>query len=516
MSVLIKNGRIVTATDDYEGDIFVSGSKVDLIGKNLSIDADQVVDAGGKLVIPGGIDPHTHLELPFGGTVTSDTFETGTRAAAYGGTTCIIDFAVQLKGEDPLESLEKWHLKAAGKTAIDYCFHMILTDVPESHWLVDDYYDEDPSAPDKTYAKRGGFLEPVDFDSLGFGVPPTILPATDTAQLLALVVAQRVLQDAAQGQFADLDNVGRGLRADRDPERELPVEMAAEIELALLVVDRCDVSYFQITHAEGKILYLLDRVEASDHANDEASPCVGDLANRLIEVAASNHPSHIRGLHAVLLEGIEMEVDAHLLRENSVQAHLGDTWYAQDRPYHESIEQIVAVAEVDRRAQSSFDDGVVGLLVVPVAADGDILQVLGQVAAYSIDLLPDLDPGQIHVSGPVELQPNLAAVVTCAAPHASQAVDRAESVFDRPHDASLYLFRCGTGVREPNEDPRLFHVRLEGEWYSGQRNGAEDDHADEDHQRRHVSLDGQIGKSQFETSSSSSSTGRGTRDGTIM
>ncbi len=132
MSVLIKNGRIVTATDDYEGDIFVSGSKVDLIGKNLSIDADQVVDAGGKLVIPGGIDPHTHLELPFGGTVTSDTFETGTRAAAYGGTTCIIDFAVQLKGEDPLESLEKWHLKAAGKTAIDYCFHMILTDVPES------------------------------------------------------------------------------------------------------------------------------------------------------------------------------------------------------------------------------------------------------------------------------------------------------------------------------------------------------------------------------------------------
>jgi len=132
VSVLIKNGRIVTATDDYEGDIFVSGSKVDLIGKNLSIDADQVVDAGGKLVIPGGIDPHTHLELPFGGTVTSDTFETGTRAAAYGGTTCIIDFAVQLKGEDPLESLEKWHLKAAGKTAIDYCFHMILTDVPES------------------------------------------------------------------------------------------------------------------------------------------------------------------------------------------------------------------------------------------------------------------------------------------------------------------------------------------------------------------------------------------------
>ncbi|MCH7477175.1 MAG: dihydropyrimidinase [SAR324 cluster bacterium] len=131
MSVLIKNGRIVTAADDYRADLFILNETVDLIGRNLEIEADHVIDAAGKLVIPGGIDPHTHLELPFGGTVTADDFETGTRAAAFGGTTTIIDFAVQFKGISTLETLDTWHEKAAGKTAIDYSFHMIITDMPE-------------------------------------------------------------------------------------------------------------------------------------------------------------------------------------------------------------------------------------------------------------------------------------------------------------------------------------------------------------------------------------------------
>ena len=131
MSILIKNGRIVTAADDYQADIFINHSTIDLIGIDLSIDADHVIDASGMLVIPGGVDPHTHLELPFGGTETSDTFETGTRAAAFGGTTCIIDFVVQAKGTSTIEALDTWHAKAAGKTAIDYGFHMIITDMPE-------------------------------------------------------------------------------------------------------------------------------------------------------------------------------------------------------------------------------------------------------------------------------------------------------------------------------------------------------------------------------------------------
>ncbi|MBC8400604.1 MAG: dihydropyrimidinase [Candidatus Marinimicrobia bacterium] len=128
MSVLIKNGRIITASDDYQADIFIQNDKISIIGENLSIPADKIIDASGKYVIPGGIDPHTHLDMPFMGTVSSDDFVTGTRAAAHGGTTTIIDFAIQTKGHSALEGLETWHAKAEGKTAIDYGFHMILTD----------------------------------------------------------------------------------------------------------------------------------------------------------------------------------------------------------------------------------------------------------------------------------------------------------------------------------------------------------------------------------------------------
>ena len=128
MKTLIKNGRVVTAVDDYRADIFIDGETVTTIGKTLEMEADVVIDASGKLVIPGGIDPHTHMELPFGGTFASDDFFTGTRAAAFGGTTTIIDFAVQTKGESMTSGVDTWHKKAEGKTAIDYGFHLITTD----------------------------------------------------------------------------------------------------------------------------------------------------------------------------------------------------------------------------------------------------------------------------------------------------------------------------------------------------------------------------------------------------
>lgn len=131
MSLLIKNGRIVTAVDDYHADIFVEDDTISVIGKNLTMEADEVIDASGKLVIPGGIDPHTHMDMPFGGTTSADDFETGTRAAAHGGTTTIIDFAIQEKGKSTLEALETWHKKAEGKTSIDYAFHMIITDMED-------------------------------------------------------------------------------------------------------------------------------------------------------------------------------------------------------------------------------------------------------------------------------------------------------------------------------------------------------------------------------------------------
>ena len=132
MSVLIKNGNIITAVDNYVADIYVEDDKIRTIGINLSADADRTIDATGKYVIPGGIDPHTHLDFPFGGTVSSDDFRTGTIAAAAGGTTSIVDFAVQQRGEALSKALDIWHGKAEGKAAIDYGFHMIILDLPDS------------------------------------------------------------------------------------------------------------------------------------------------------------------------------------------------------------------------------------------------------------------------------------------------------------------------------------------------------------------------------------------------
>lgn len=131
MSILIKNGRVITAVDDYMGDVFIEKESVTLIGKNLEVEADEVIDATGKYLFPGGLDPHTHLDMPFGGTVSADDFETGTLAAAHGGTTSLIDFAIQTKGHSTLEALDTWHAKAEGKTAIDYGFHMIVTDLED-------------------------------------------------------------------------------------------------------------------------------------------------------------------------------------------------------------------------------------------------------------------------------------------------------------------------------------------------------------------------------------------------
>jgi len=131
MSTLIKNGRIITAEQDYIADIYIEKEKVTLIGENLNTEADKVINAKGKYVIPGGIDVHTHLDMPFGGTTSSDDFETGTKAAAFGGTTSLIDFAIQPKGGSMHEGLETWMAKAKGKATIDYGFHMIITDLPD-------------------------------------------------------------------------------------------------------------------------------------------------------------------------------------------------------------------------------------------------------------------------------------------------------------------------------------------------------------------------------------------------
>jgi dihydropyrimidinase len=140
MNILISGGTVVTAAGTMPADVLVEGEKIAaVVARDDSperlrpgLAADRVIDATGKYVLPGGIDAHTHMEMPFGGTSSSDTFETGTRAAAWGGTTTIIDFAMQAKGTSLLSTLDKWHQKADGNCAIDYGFHMIVSDVNET------------------------------------------------------------------------------------------------------------------------------------------------------------------------------------------------------------------------------------------------------------------------------------------------------------------------------------------------------------------------------------------------
>ena len=128
MSVLIKNGRIITASEDYIADIFIDGEQIKIIGQDLQMNAAKHIDATGLLIFPGGIDPHVHLDMPFMGTFSSDSYETGTRAALYGGTTTVIDFVLQTQGDTLKNALAEWRSRADGNALGDYSFHMAVTD----------------------------------------------------------------------------------------------------------------------------------------------------------------------------------------------------------------------------------------------------------------------------------------------------------------------------------------------------------------------------------------------------
>ena len=150
---LIRGGRIVTAVDDYIGDILLEGGRIEAIGRALDVEDAEIHDAAGKLVMPGGVDVHVHMETPMGnGIETCDTFETGTRSAAFGGTTTIVDFAQQFKGESPKAALDRRLASAETQCSIDYGFHSILTDVsPEALSELPDLVNRDGVSSFKLY-----------------------------------------------------------------------------------------------------------------------------------------------------------------------------------------------------------------------------------------------------------------------------------------------------------------------------------------------------------------------------
>jgi dihydropyrimidinase len=132
MRTLLKNGRIITATDDYRADVLIDGEVIAAIGNPLTVTADKEIDATGLLVMPGGVDPHVHLDMPFMGTFSSDNYETGTRAALFGGTTTVIDFVLQKQGNSLRAALAEWNSRAQGTAVGDYSFHMAVTDFNEN------------------------------------------------------------------------------------------------------------------------------------------------------------------------------------------------------------------------------------------------------------------------------------------------------------------------------------------------------------------------------------------------
>ncbi len=213
MKILISGGTVVNSTGPFVADVLIDGERIAALvdpdsGASASWreSADRVIDATDLYVVPGAIDSHTHMEMPFGGTHSVDTFETGTRAAAFGGTTTIIDFAIQTKGQSLREGLDKWHAKADGNCAIDYGFHMIVSDVNESSLKeMDAVVDEGVSSfklfmayPGVFYSDDGQILQAMQQAS---GNGATIMMHAENGIAIDVLVAQSLARGEGDPRF---------------------------------------------------------------------------------------------------------------------------------------------------------------------------------------------------------------------------------------------------------------------------------------------------------------------------
>jgi dihydropyrimidinase len=216
MKILITGGTVVNASGPFEADVLVQDEVIVAMGARgsstsatWSEGADRILDAAGQLVIPGAIDGHTHMEMPFGGTYSVDTFETGTRAAAFGGTTTIIDFAIQSKGDSLRHGLDTWHAKADGNCAIDYGFHMIVSDVNEQSLKeMDQLVDEGVSSfklfmayPGVFYSTDGEILQAM---QRAAGNGATVMMHAENGIAIDVLVAQALARGESDPRFHGL------------------------------------------------------------------------------------------------------------------------------------------------------------------------------------------------------------------------------------------------------------------------------------------------------------------------
>ena len=239
---------------------------------------------------------------------------------------------------------------------------------------------------------------------------------------------------------ADFNRVGPGLLGYSDTDGEIPVEMAPVFQRRFLVDHVRDVGQAQTVGTQGQVADLVDIAEGSDGAQGPAGILRSDLAQGLIKITGSQDAGNIPDVDAVQLEVRHPQVDPDFPGIHPVQTDLGDAGHPFQGPDDLSLQQIVAFTEIPRRAEASLEHGLVRVARIPIGRDLDVPDVLRQFPPNPVDALPHLDPGQMHVHVPGEIQPDAPAVAAAAGPHALQSAHAADGVFDRTDDHALHLF----------------------------------------------------------------------------
>ena len=279
---LITNGTLISASGTSMADVLIDGETIGALlepgqATTLGVVADRVIDATGKYVLPGGVDVHTHMELPFGGTFASDTFETGSRAAAWGGTTTIVDFAVQSFGQDVQERLAAWHAKADGECAIDYAFHQIIGDVNDQSLKAMRYLvDHEGITSFKLFMAYPGVFYSDDGQILR-----AMQTAADTGSMVMMHAENGIAIDVIIRQMLE-----RGQSDPRFHTDSRPVEMEQEATYRAIMLAKVAKSPLYVVHMSAK-----EAVEAVANARDLGANVFGETCPQYLYFSYEEHMS---------------------------------------------------------------------------------------------------------------------------------------------------------------------------------------------------------------------------------